>query len=101
MPVAERHRQRAVSEQIFHFLQAGTALNSPGRERVTQVVKVEVDQPGAIDRTLPGRAEVVALSCAEHETAVLGSAPGEDGISTAVQRHLTPLAALRNVPYAH
>jgi hypothetical protein len=68
---------------------------------VTQVVKVEVDQPGAIDRTLPGRAEVVALSFAEHETAVLGSTPGQDAISAAFQRHLTPLAALHNVPYAH
>src|SRR5262245_17832458 len=86
-----------VSEQFFHFLQAGTPLNGPGRERVTKVMEVEVDQPGAIDRTLPGRAEVVPLSCAEHETTVLRTAPSQDGVRPAAKRHLTPLAALRNV----
>ena len=41
-------------EAVFRvFLPAGALLNGRWRERVTQVMKVEVHQLGAVDRALP------------------------------------------------
>ena len=78
-----------MSEQGFQFLQAGAPLNSPGRERVTQVMEVEVHKVGTVHRALPNRAEVVPLARAEH------------GVGRAIQRHLPPLAAFRDDEQDH
>jgi hypothetical protein len=48
--VAQRHRQRLVPEQIFHLLETSATLN----ERMTQIVKAEVLDPGRPQRRLPG-----------------------------------------------
>ena len=58
---------------------------------------MEVHQFGTLHRALPRRAEVVPLARAEHQPAALRAPPGQDGIGSTVQGHLTPLAALRDV----
>jgi signal transduction histidine kinase len=64
---------------------------------VPQIVEVEVRQLRALDGVLPGRTEVVPAPGPEDQAAALRATACKHSIGAAVQGHLTPLTAFRNV----